>query len=55
MDKLLPGPVAQGLAAVGLIFVTAKLFGFVRLLLDLFVLPGTSVYIAFESKIQANR
>ncbi|TKA81818.1 Very-long-chain 3-oxoacyl-CoA reductase [Cryomyces minteri] len=40
MDSYLPRPTAQALAAIGLLYVSAKLFSFVRVLLSLFVLPG---------------
>jgi hypothetical protein len=38
-----PKPVVQGLAAVGLLYVTAKLFSLVRVLSSLFILPGIPV------------
>jgi 17beta-estradiol 17-dehydrogenase / very-long-chain 3-oxoacyl-CoA reductase len=42
MDAL-PKPAAQALAAVGLIYLTSKVWSFLRLLASLFILPGESV------------
>lgn len=42
MDRL-STPFTQGFAAIGLLYVSVKLFSFVRVLLSLFVLPGASV------------
>jgi hypothetical protein len=43
MDALLPKPAAQALAAVGLLYLTSKVWSFLRLLASLFILPGESV------------
>ncbi|KAK5069244.1 hypothetical protein LTR16_009524, partial [Cryomyces antarcticus] len=43
MDSYLPRPMAQALAAIGLLYISVKLFSFVRVLLSLFVLPGASL------------
>ncbi|KAK8210178.1 hypothetical protein M8818_003666 [Zalaria obscura] len=42
MDRL-STPFTQGFAAIGLLYVSVKLFSFVRVLLSLFVLPGASL------------
>jgi hypothetical protein len=43
MDALIPKPAAQALAAVGLLYLTSKVWSFLRLLASLFLLPGESV------------
>ncbi|KAI9662979.1 MAG: hypothetical protein M1821_008026 [Bathelium mastoideum] len=43
MDIYAPKPVLQALAAVGLLYLSAQAFTFLRVLLDLFILPGTSL------------
>ena len=40
-----PPPVKTGFGAVGALFVASKVFGFLRLLLSTFVLPGANVSI----------
>jgi hypothetical protein len=43
LAQKVPQPVQYGLAGVGALFLTTKLFGFFRLLLSAFVLGGTNV------------
>ena len=43
MDALLPKPIAQALAVVGLLYLSSKVWSFLRLLASLFILPGQSV------------
>ena len=39
----IPQPIIQGLAAFGLLIVTAKIWSLVRVLASLFILPGIPV------------
>jgi hypothetical protein len=43
LDNSLPKPIAQLLAGIGLLYVSAKVFTFVRLLASLLILPGAPV------------
>lgn len=48
MDSYTPKSVLQALAGVGLLYLSAQVYNFLRVFLDLFVLPGASVsYFAF--------
>jgi hypothetical protein len=46
MDSYIPKPLAQVLATVGLLYVSAKVFSYVRLLASLFLIPGVPVSIS---------
>jgi len=46
MDSYIPKPLAQILATVGLLYVSAKVFSYVRLLASLFLIPGVPVSIS---------
>jgi hypothetical protein len=43
MDSYIPKPFAQILATIGLLYVSAKVFSYVRLLASLFLIPGVPV------------
>ncbi|KAL9067625.1 MAG: hypothetical protein Q9157_006755 [Trypethelium eluteriae] len=43
MDAYIPTPALQALAVVGGLYLSAQVFNFLRVVLDLFVIPGTSL------------
>lgn len=43
MDSYIPKPLAQILATIGLLFISAKVVSYVRLLASLFLIPGVPV------------
>ena len=48
MDVYLPKPVLPVVAGVGLLYISAQIYIFLRVLLDLFVLPGAPVGLSFS-------
>jgi hypothetical protein len=55
MDKYIQATALQALAGVGFLFLSAKLFSFLRLLASSFILPGTSVRRSIGYSIQSSQ
>jgi len=55
MDKYIQATALQALAGVGFLFLSAKVFSFLRLLVSSFILSGTSVRRAIECLIQLSK
>lgn len=51
MDSYIPKSLAHALAAIGLLYISAKVFSYVRLLASLFLIPGVPVSSSTKSNL----